>query len=327
MRGQILSASTDRSGIVLDDNGARYTFVSDEWRNVSVRAEPGMTVEFIPQGSMATNIQPAAIPTNSAPPAPAATNYRPAAPAPAATNYQPAAPAPAAANYQAAPPPPPPPPAPRQAWSGGSNPYPPPGQTGWNPTVQQSAPSANYGTPSMRGPILSTSDSQTGIVLGDSGVCYSFQPRSWRSVQVIAEPGMIVEFIPQGETATNVRYTGEPYERPRSWRDVPSIPEHLKTKKVLVGLILILAGPFALLVFPLYFGYRGAWAHSLLALIAFPIFFILWPISVIVGIYVLLMPEEGYINYLHQRREHDLCGYGDSKDPGHCNTGECRMLY
>lgn len=149
MRGQILSATTGRSGIVLDDNGSRYTFVSDEWRNVSVRAEPGMTVEFIPQGSMATDVRSTAVPTNYAPPAPAATNYQPAPPAPAATNYQAAPPpAPAAANYQAAPPPPPPPPAPGQAWSGGSNPYPPPGQTGWTPPNQQAyaqpAPQAHY---------------------------------------------------------------------------------------------------------------------------------------------------------------------------------------
>ena len=107
MRGQILSTSTGNSGIVLDENGARYTFVPAEWRGESVYAHPGMVVEFIPQGSMATNIQLAVVQTDNTSAASAEADYNWSDPA-----------------------------ARQQTWPDGSDPYGPTNQEDWTQTRQ-----------------------------------------------------------------------------------------------------------------------------------------------------------------------------------------------
>lgn len=57
MQGQILGASvTSNQGLILGDDGARYTFVPGGWHDASVKAEAGMRVEFSPQGAAAVDV-------------------------------------------------------------------------------------------------------------------------------------------------------------------------------------------------------------------------------------------------------------------------------
>ena len=58
LEGQILNvAATRNQGIVLGDDGLRYTFTVHDWGNNSVRAVPGMRVEFTARDSFATDIR------------------------------------------------------------------------------------------------------------------------------------------------------------------------------------------------------------------------------------------------------------------------------
>ena len=57
MRGRILGASaTGNQGVILGDDGVRYTFTAQDWRDNTVAAAAGMTVEFDGNGSFAANI-------------------------------------------------------------------------------------------------------------------------------------------------------------------------------------------------------------------------------------------------------------------------------
>ena len=97
MQGVILSAGTAQ-GIILDDDGARYTFTPLGWRNDAVRPEAGMRVDFEARGSHAVGIYPLpgvaptppaqpplATPTPSATPPPV-TGGRPSQPTQAPTS-------------------------------------------------------------------------------------------------------------------------------------------------------------------------------------------------------------------------------------------------
>ena len=57
MQGQIIDAAVaSNQGMILGDDGARYTFNSGGWRDASVKAVAGMRVEFSPQGPMAMEV-------------------------------------------------------------------------------------------------------------------------------------------------------------------------------------------------------------------------------------------------------------------------------
>ncbi len=85
MQGQILNtAVASNQGMILGDDGARYTFNPGGWRDGSVRAVAGMRVEFSPQGAWAMDvvvIQAAPQPV-PAPPPPAPAPAYPVAPQP-----------------------------------------------------------------------------------------------------------------------------------------------------------------------------------------------------------------------------------------------------
>ena len=57
MQGVILSVGTAQ-GIILGDDGARYTFTPLGWRNAEIRPEPGMRVDFEVRGPHAVGIYP-----------------------------------------------------------------------------------------------------------------------------------------------------------------------------------------------------------------------------------------------------------------------------
>ncbi len=85
MQGQIIDAAVaSNQGMILGDDGARYTFNSGGWRDASVKAVAGMRVEFSPQGPMAMEVvviraAPQPVP---APPPPAPAPAYPVAPQP-----------------------------------------------------------------------------------------------------------------------------------------------------------------------------------------------------------------------------------------------------
>ena len=57
MQGQILSvAVTSNQGLILGDDGRRYTFTPRNWRDSSVKAMTGMRVEFMGEGAFAANV-------------------------------------------------------------------------------------------------------------------------------------------------------------------------------------------------------------------------------------------------------------------------------
>ena len=57
MQGQILSvAVTSNQGLILGDDGRRYTFTPRNWRDSSVKAVTGMRVEFMGEGAFAANV-------------------------------------------------------------------------------------------------------------------------------------------------------------------------------------------------------------------------------------------------------------------------------
>lgn len=57
MQGIILSASvTGNQGLILGDDGSRYTFTSRSWQDYSAKAFAGMRVEFKDEGAFATNV-------------------------------------------------------------------------------------------------------------------------------------------------------------------------------------------------------------------------------------------------------------------------------
>ncbi len=76
MQGQILSATgAGNQGVILGEDGARYTFTPQDWRAGSERAVSGMKVEFSGQGSFATDVivtQGATYPATVQPPPPGA---------------------------------------------------------------------------------------------------------------------------------------------------------------------------------------------------------------------------------------------------------------
>ena len=92
MRGQILDAAvTSNRGLILGDDGARYTFAPAGWRDNSVKAAMGMRVEFSPHGAAAMDVSV----IQSAPqpvPAPPPPFQAPAYPAPSQPPPQPAPP-------------------------------------------------------------------------------------------------------------------------------------------------------------------------------------------------------------------------------------------
>ncbi len=58
MQGSILSVgSTGNQGIILGDDGTRYTFIPGGWMDGSVQATAGMNVDFQPVGSQAASIR------------------------------------------------------------------------------------------------------------------------------------------------------------------------------------------------------------------------------------------------------------------------------
>ena len=58
LQGQILNAAvTGNQGVILGDDGLRYTFTPREWRNNSVKAVAGMRVEYTAQGNFATDVR------------------------------------------------------------------------------------------------------------------------------------------------------------------------------------------------------------------------------------------------------------------------------
>lgn len=56
MRGVILSAGSAQ-GLVLGDDGVRYTFISSSWQDSTLKARPGIRVDFTEQGAYATNVR------------------------------------------------------------------------------------------------------------------------------------------------------------------------------------------------------------------------------------------------------------------------------
>lgn len=119
MQGVILSAGTAQ-GIILGDDGVRYTFTPLGWRHDAIRPEAGMRVDFEVRGSHAVGIYPVPGAAPSPPVQP------PAAPPPATGGYpgqptrQPAAPPPPGSFPTAQPSPAP------QVATGGLPPQPPP---------------------------------------------------------------------------------------------------------------------------------------------------------------------------------------------------------
>ncbi len=56
MKGQILNYSVQtNTGVITTDDGHRYTFTGDQWRDNSVPAR-GMLVDFVAEGTFATDI-------------------------------------------------------------------------------------------------------------------------------------------------------------------------------------------------------------------------------------------------------------------------------
>ena len=59
MRGSILSVSaTSNQGVILGDDGIRYTFVRESWGDHSEKAVIGMKVDFESSGDYATSVHP-----------------------------------------------------------------------------------------------------------------------------------------------------------------------------------------------------------------------------------------------------------------------------
>lgn len=68
MQGTILSvASPNGKGLILSDNGERYTYALADWRNLVLSASPGMRVDFEVSGSLAMSVYP--LPEAAPPPA------------------------------------------------------------------------------------------------------------------------------------------------------------------------------------------------------------------------------------------------------------------
>ena len=68
MLGSILgAASGGNQGVILGDDGVRYTFTPTGWRDPSLRANAGLKVDFDVRGSHAASIYPVprAVPTTS----------------------------------------------------------------------------------------------------------------------------------------------------------------------------------------------------------------------------------------------------------------------
>ena len=270
MRGQILNATAGNRGIILGENGSRYTFTPDEWGNSSFDAVPGMQVEFGVRGHLATDVR-------SLDPAP---TYE--APSP------PLAPSPPISHA-------PPPQAP--------HPYTPP-----------------QPPPLPRGP----------------------EPLRSALQHPVAAPGV--------SPSPRAGY-------PMSWRDITSLPEHVKRRKNCTGWMLILLGPISFFFLPVYLETPGCrWWHFLLGLIAFPWLSILWPVWVGIGVHTLIQSDEEWIKNMHTSREHTqtdeewiknmhtsrehtqipsneqkqswFCLWKklDVSEPKYCNTGECQYL-
>ena len=55
MQGVILNAGSAQT-LILGDDGVRYTFTQNEWRNDDLDPEFGMRVDFEARGSEATDI-------------------------------------------------------------------------------------------------------------------------------------------------------------------------------------------------------------------------------------------------------------------------------
>ena len=83
MQGVILSAGTTQ-GLILGDDGVRYTFTPSGSPNQSARLDAGMRVDFEPSGSqaMGTRIVPSAAPAPPAAPPPPPPQVGPQEPPP-----------------------------------------------------------------------------------------------------------------------------------------------------------------------------------------------------------------------------------------------------
>jgi len=78
MQGQILQVGgADGNGLILGDDGNRYTFSLAEWKVASPPAA-GMTVDYVPSGTFAREIYP--VPGMGAQPSPAAPGTAPGVP-------------------------------------------------------------------------------------------------------------------------------------------------------------------------------------------------------------------------------------------------------
>ena len=74
MQGSIISiASKGGQGVILGDDGVHYTYTPAGWRDISLRATPGMRVDFEVRGSHAVGIYPM---LGMAPTAPASVNLQ-----------------------------------------------------------------------------------------------------------------------------------------------------------------------------------------------------------------------------------------------------------
>src|SRR5262245_60224016 len=89
MQGQILEASAAKSGMILGDDGNRYTFTAADWRTADAPAA-GVRVDFVPgEGGAAREI----FPLPGAAPVPPAGTATAATLTPPSTSYPPRPPA------------------------------------------------------------------------------------------------------------------------------------------------------------------------------------------------------------------------------------------